>query len=201
MLDYLKVKLIDLAYEAKTIRRLENKRLQKAAYARRMTQLQEKILWHEKEITRLKHAHNGLRGDALDLQGRIAAHELSVKILKRQHNNTTMTPANVEYNSKVYWGLRQHRIDNVRKEARITALAYGFLKGKAFKQIEGTSYSHPNWNRIETLVMRYGEDYDVEARRERFRKWKEDALQGGKDLYIPSIIPGSVRGQDARKIP
>jgi len=102
MRDYLKVKVLSLAEEAKIIRRLEKRRLK---YARKD---------------------------------------------KKEHKNSDL-------NYQIYFGLRSHRIFNVRNEARAAHLAYGYLKGLNFQQMEQKTYSNnqPNWNRVKKLVDSY----------------------------------------------
>jgi len=53
-------------------------------------------------------------------------------------------------------GLYHHRVNVVRSEARHTHLAYGFLRGKAFSQIENKSRIAPDWKRVQKMVMKYG---------------------------------------------
>jgi len=199
MLDYLKVKVLSLTEEAKIIRNFENSCLRKAAYARRMAFLDRQIAFHTKEIARLKNAHNGSKGDPLNIQGRICAHELELKVLARQHNNTKVVPAHVEDHFNRYWGMHQHRIFDIRKEARTAQLAYGFLKGKPFREIENRSYSQPNWDRIEKLAIRYGE-VDPDLIKQAFAEWKREALAGMKETYLPSLVPGSVRKHNEFKM-
>ena len=52
--------------------------------------------------------------------------------------------------------LREHRIREVRPEARATQLAIGFLRGRSYQQMEPTTKSKPDWARVERLVKRYG---------------------------------------------
>lgn len=52
--------------------------------------------------------------------------------------------------------LTQHRRGIVRKEARKTLLAYGFLRGRTREQIELRSRTHPDWSDISRMVRRYG---------------------------------------------
>lgn len=40
---------------------------------------------------------------------------------------------------KLFWGLRDHRTIDVRTEARASLIAYGFLRGKRYRQIECSS--------------------------------------------------------------
>lgn len=49
-------------------------------------------------------------------------------------------------------GLRQHRIDVVRPECRHSNIAYGFMRGRAYKQIENKCYEQPNWERVARIV-------------------------------------------------
>ncbi len=53
-------------------------------------------------------------------------------------------------------GLYRHRIDTVRPEARHTHLAYGFIRGRTFKQIENKSKVAPDWKRVRKMVEKYG---------------------------------------------
>lgn len=56
----------------------------------------------------------------------------------------------------LWFGLNYHRRVEVRKEARAACLAYGFLRGRAFKQIECSSHTAPEWGRVVALVRKYG---------------------------------------------
>lgn len=89
-------------------------------------------------------------------------------------------------------GLYLHRIGVVRHEARHTHLAYGFLRGKEYRQIEPKAHTVPDWNKVRNMVGKYGahldwssEDcgYDThKARKEevrtRFDAWLERATCG-----------------------
>lgn len=56
----------------------------------------------------------------------------------------------------LWWGLNHHRRHDVRREARAAALAYGFLRGRAYKQIEGKTHCDPDRDRVAALVKKYG---------------------------------------------
>lgn len=49
----------------------------------------------------------------------------------------------------------RHRMDVVRPEARATHIAYGFLKGLKYSQIESNPKTSPNWKRVESMVAKY----------------------------------------------
>ena len=64
----------------------------------------------------------------------------------------------------IFWGLRTHRTEELRLEARATYLAYAFLRGTPYAQVEenphwkrATRSKHPpSWPRIAELVVKYG---------------------------------------------
>jgi len=51
--------------------------------------------------------------------------------------------------------LREHRVKEVRNEARAAQLAYAFLRGKAYKDCESSTHTSPDWKRVEALVLKY----------------------------------------------
>lgn len=74
-----------------------------------------------------------------------------------------------------YAGLRNHRLCVVRPEARAACLAYAFLRGRSYRQVEPTTYSLPDWDKVTKLVQRYGRG----DRREvagLLEAWKDEAL-------------------------
>lgn len=80
----------------------------------------------------------------------------------------------------LYAELRDHRIMVVRKEARHTLLAYGFLRGRTRAQIE-TSKKPVDWAKVESMVKKYGAVFGgsfAECKAEndrvssRFQSWK-----------------------------
>jgi hypothetical protein len=59
-------------------------------------------------------------------------------------------------------GLDDHRKGAVRYEARHTHLAYGFLRGREYYQIEHTARTTPNWDKVRKMVKSYGVHYPAE---------------------------------------
>ena|SRR5688572_4355364 len=59
-------------------------------------------------------------------------------------------------NSSLRNGLYRHRIDVVRYEARHTNLAYGFLRGRTYSQIESGAKKPPDWAKVRKMVEKYG---------------------------------------------
>lgn len=89
----------------------------------------------------------------------------------------------------IRWGLRDHRVTVVRSEARHTLLAYGFLRGRSYRQMEPTSEGLPNWDRVWKMIEKYGVCWDWSDKeessqglkkrqaeqKERFEAWKSEA--------------------------
>lgn len=70
--------------------------------------------------------------------------------------------------------IRQHRYYVVKTEARDTLLAYGFLRGRAYKQIEAKRYYDPNWDNIERMILKYGRQ-NPQQLKQAFEQWKQEA--------------------------
>ena len=80
--------------------------------------------------------------------------------------------------------LHRHRIDVVRVEARLTAIAYAFIRGRKLKSVDSGAVAFElhsvaragrYWDRIKAMVKKYGdpERQDVQA-------WADQALIKGE---------------------
>lgn len=80
-------------------------------------------------------------------------------------------------------GLHLHRVNEVRREARAALLAYGFLRGRWYEQIEGpgTDRDAVPWQRVLQLANKYG-GQRVEAAT--LQGWAE----GGEPLPLPAKL-------------
>lgn len=65
-----------------------------------------------------------------------------------------------------------HRKLIVRKECRAANLAYGFLRGRGYRQMETKSYEDPLWEKVLGMIERFGEG-DKRDLRQRFSEWKD----------------------------
>jgi hypothetical protein len=74
--------------------------------------------------------------------------------------------------TSTYRKLHLHRVTEVRKEARATLVAYGFLNGLAYSAIEHACYEEPNWSRIRKMIVKYGEVGEPEERLVAFEAWR-----------------------------
>jgi hypothetical protein len=82
-----------------------------------------------------------------------------------------------EPGSKKRWVTRvelaSHRRVVVRGEARSALLAYGYLRGRAYRQIEATSHEPPNMTRVAEIVCRFSGIHPKErdAKRQELMAW------------------------------
>lgn len=54
--------------------------------------------------------------------------------------------------------LTDHRKGKLRRAARATHIAYGYLRGVPYSRIEKTSKTEPDWKAVVRMVRDYGED-------------------------------------------
>lgn len=81
---------------------------------------------------------------------------------------------------EIFWGLHNHRINVVRKEARDTHLALNFLRGNKFSEVEQIRYSNPNFDNIIRMVVKYNEtEEDERVIRQRLAEWIDEAVKLG----------------------
>jgi len=51
--------------------------------------------------------------------------------------------------------LHYHRVHYLRPITRATHIAYGLLRGMEYLQIEPTSKSQPNWDKVKAMITKY----------------------------------------------
>ena len=73
--------------------------------------------------------------------------------------------------SNVRASLRAHRTGIVRREARHSLLAYGFLRGRRYGQLESADSTPANWTRVTALVAKYG-DRDKQTSAKELTDWR-----------------------------
>lgn len=71
-------------------------------------------------------------------------------------------------NNEVYFGLHTHRTYDVRNEARHALLAYAFLRHRPYRTVEPKCHTEPLWDRVWTLIKKYGHTQD----RNPFNEWR-----------------------------
>jgi len=58
-----------------------------------------------------------------------------------------------------------HRIGIVRNEARHAHLAYGFIRGRTYEQMEANAKSAPDWDHVKRLVKKYGPKEEIQFKK------------------------------------
>ena len=152
---YLKVKIKSLAAEASDIRNQERKININARARKRMAR--------DLQLGRLVGEPDGSNSWVLYDEATISRLEKKLARSRARLQNSKAMSA--------FWGLRNHRTNEVRKEARSSFIAYGFLRGRSYSSIEQTD-KPVDWDRVEALVKKYGED-DIRERMQRFAEWAE----------------------------
>lgn len=72
--------------------------------------------------------------------------------------------------------LNHHRRYHVRGYARSAFLAYGFLKGRSYAEMEAKRYSDPRWDAIEAMILKHGARAgNAQALKQSFEQWKQEA--------------------------
>jgi len=85
----------------------------------------------------------------------LAAEAVIIKQEERKWKFPVFTD-NVKQPHPMFFALRQHRLLEVRKECRSAIIAYGYLRGRAYDQIEAFCYERADWSRVAELVYKYG---------------------------------------------
>ncbi len=73
-------------------------------------------------------------------------------------------------------GLTNHRREIVRVEQRATLLAYGFLRGKAYRELESTNKGN-TWrnlvirNKVKSMVLKYSTVTDKKKVDDQLTEW------------------------------
>jgi len=76
----------------------------------------------------------------------------------------------VPLNPWLYEEMHQHRTLGLRKEARLTHLALGFIKGRTLKEMEPTcktKLTADDWKAIHKMVAKYGDTQVVFLNKEK----------------------------------
>lgn len=86
-------------------------------------------------------------------------------------------------------GLTQHRKTVVRIEQRATLLAYGFLRGKAYREIEPTCIEN-TWrnlvirNKVKSMVLKYSPNHDKKEIDDRLTEWFKMGLSKDNPIFM-----------------
>jgi len=98
------------------------------------------------------------------------------KIIRQEEKRTTRP--------SIKFGLRDHRIGIVRNEMRHTLIAYGFIRGKAYKEVENRTHEAPDWDKVRSMVKRYGSHWDQRVYRDGKYTAPEEYLSTHRDRVM-----------------
>lgn len=112
-----------------------------------------------------------------------------------------------------FWSHRDHRY-GLKTDARICHLAYGFMKGLSYAQMENICYGHlkgygssePDWKAIEITIERFTRDENPQATMQRFAEWLADAqkwYEGNPERIkqLDAERPARIEALKAAKVP
>lgn len=95
-------------------------------------------------------------------------------------------PEFVAHTTRLAQEIADHRREVLRPEARATHLAYGFLRGRTYRQMEANARSTPDLRRVWKLVARYSEPRDLETVLTEFEVWCLDGGLIDRKFYEPA---------------
>lgn len=82
--------------------------------------------------------------------------QLKIKVNSLSEESRIIRKAEGKTHGQLREELYLHRTRDVRQETRSATLALGFIKGRTWEQMEIAPYTLPNWNRVKTLIAKYG---------------------------------------------
>ncbi len=91
----------------------------------------------------------------------LAAESRLIRSAEREWKKTKRHPRNRNKNAEeIFFGLKDHRKGIVRDEARWAQIAYGFLRGLRYDQVERPKRKPVNRKRVAELAVKYYRDTD-----------------------------------------
>ncbi len=90
----------------------------------------------------------------LSLKVKIKSLAAEAKIIRAEEEK--VAAGNSLYWARVRCGLRQHRIEEVRKEARAALLAYAMIRGKPYHSVERPKSKQPDIKAVQRMVDKFG---------------------------------------------
>ena len=90
---------------------------------------------------------------------------MSITFLKIKLKSLAAEAAIIRHEEKLYldrrpgsfwYQLNYHRIVDLRKEARAAHLAYNFLRGTPYRDVEFTYHDAPDWIRVKEIAKKFG---------------------------------------------
>ncbi len=169
MREYLKIKVTSLGTEIRQIRDEEQKAKK---VAEKLSEPAAKLTYYKKKLNRIKAGKNYDKAPPYTQMKYIQHLEKQIKVWERRSAAYIKNPKlNERRYDNPFWGLRGHRLE-LSQMVRSSNIAYGFLRGKKYSEIEKISYTTPNWKEIERLVNKYNKNV---SNIRPFNVWKTEA--------------------------
>jgi len=91
--------------------------------------------------------------------------------------------------SPAFQAIHKHRVTELKTELRAAHLAYGFLRGRDYSEMEQICYTNPDWERIFRTVRKFANG-DIRNITQQFSEWIDDAsfVQVSDDANIPNRV-------------
>lgn len=81
---------------------------------------------------------------------------LRIKLINLMQEAKLIRAAERATHGTLRFEMWEHRTSVVRAAARHTHLAYGFIRGKRYEQMEQPGSSTPDWEAVRKMVKKYG---------------------------------------------
>lgn len=103
------------------------------------------------------------------------------------------------------WSLSRHRKIDVRREARAALLAYGYLRGVPYRDMEKSCREEPDWGKVWRNVRRFSDRTD----KGKFKEWRETEAEEEEEVDaisvaerdIPAYVPTFLRHSTGSNMP
>ncbi len=99
---------------------------------------------------------------SIELKVKVKSLAAESKIIRLEERRAQTTDARAS--------LHQHRVGVVRLAARNTLLAYGYLRGRSYRQLEASCKRPPDWSAVEKMIRKYGPPPHNTS----FEEWKNE---------------------------
>lgn len=113
-----------------------------------------------------------------NLHLKVKIHTLSDEAIyiRRLQRRLEKNKAKIKQNAKLttpWQSLQDHRRQVIRREARSSFLAYGFLRGRPITVVEQKCRTQPDWRNVEQIVSRFTTEPDKRIVQQKFEQWKQ----------------------------
>lgn len=114
----------------------------------------------------------------MNIQLKVKIHTLTSEAIyiRRLQRRLVRSKARIKQNAKTsapWMSLQDHRRQVVRREARASFLAYGFLRGRPITVVEQKCKTIPDWKNVERIVSRFTTELDKRIVNQKFEQWKQ----------------------------